>query len=302
MRRNVFSLGARIEIFQEEKPMRGFVYKINKKTLNIINEKGKTLRVSFRDARLCPFPKIKDRKHIFQKGDQVYFMANGFPYKGQVSRINKYSISVITPHSPYPCYFNPLYLFKKNELIKIQDIAQIQNKIRDQLILGTKNKKIQKWLSEHVQFPSFSSTFSRHIKPLIQALYNSFALKSKREIEIHAQALIAFLNHHYQLPETKTICRNKCPIINQMQYFGFYKNLDAFTSSQRATIICYPFKRKGVLLSFDRFLNSICHEWMHHFDFFQLHIIDQTHDQGFQKRIDSLKKQMTHLIVSEQQK
>jgi len=70
-----------------------------------------------------------------------------------------------------------------------------------------------------------------------------------------------------------------------MRQYGYYKPNDRYILITNYTAV------RGQPLAAKTFLNTLLHEWMHHYDFCKLKI-DSIHSKGFYLRLKSLEQQL----------
>ena len=103
------------------------------------------------------------------------------------------------------------------------------------------------------------------------------------ERKLTGQSFLNWLTRHYKLPHVKLVVEDFPRLRHgNTEYLGWYSP---------STMLIRIYNRTAVrhdIISDGRFVDTLVHEFMHHFDTYGLHI-ESIHTAGFYKRIHTLR-------------
>ena len=109
-------------------------------------------------------------------------------------------------------------------------------------------------------------------------------------VEDNVQQLYDHLNDHYELPKNKVVVNGSRTDARGGDTHGYYR-----VGSGHTRIYPYTKVRKQVVAN-KTFLNTVIHEWMHHYDYNGINLQKSIHTSGFFKRIGTLNDQLKPVL------
>lgn len=101
--------------------------------------------------------------------------------------------------------------------------------------------------------------------------------------KLTGQSLLNWLTRHYKLPHVKLEVDDRPRVKrDNVEFHGWY-----YPSGQTIRIYNRTAER-GAIIADGRFIETLLHEFMHHFDTYGLHL-ESIHTSGFYKRISTLR-------------
>ncbi|WP_455143841.1 hypothetical protein [Candidatus Hodarchaeum mangrovi] len=223
----------------------------------------------------------------FQIGDLVHFTYNRNNGLGYVQKINKTTISINSEFGVIKASYSrvtPALTNKSFELLK-----EKPRSLPEEEYLMSYDKSI---------IP-LSDNELENIKPTVHVLVNGLLKGSENLIKDSSNSLINLLIKFYDLPNLKVYTKGKRKIGGNKQTLGEHRIRGAGTAYEKSSISVYSKEWKNNrFVKPETFLKTLIHEFMHHYDRYQLSLDNLSHSKGFEARVNLLYDQILQLLTN----
>ncbi len=223
---------------------------------------------------------------IIDVGKTVSFGYKGVEISGLVKRINKKTYTVITSNGSYYVPF-----------ASIIGWPTLKPKIRKK---WSNSQKCDYLVSKTATIKVNQEEIS-NVLNFVNDL--GLALISGEEEHIHQNAnhIVNSLNKIYNLPPSPVYTRGKRTIFRRSQIHGLHKT---WINQGREKTSISVFSRTAKRCQFVKpktFLNTLLHEWIHHYDKFFLKIEHLFHTSGFYNRLNTIYKVLKGVLEEQKE-
>jgi len=303
----VFYFGDKVKFLYKGRTIYGIVKKINRKSVTINTVLGRfrvtsngLVHVNISEWNLNsknqPFFSTEIRQYgqnndLFKIGDKVNFTYKGELVYGVVEKINRKTIRVQSQIGRFRASPSRLNL----------ESSSIQDKIKP------RPKEVRKW-SNTQQSDYNISNMSRIAEipySLLEQTHNitrllTRALNERNDFEIskYSNELISILSMSYKLPTVKIHTGGKRIINRRNQMLGVHRTRDLGKKTQRSSISVFSrTAKRQQYVKPKTFLRTLIHEFMHHFDRYNLELVYEYHTKGFYNRVTTVYNQLKVVIT-----
>ncbi|MHA2073119.1 MAG: hypothetical protein ACW97X_00705 [Candidatus Hodarchaeales archaeon] len=286
----------------------GIVNKVNRKTI--------TVKTRLRSFRVTPgalihvnepewnlninteIPKPKESDHLSQKtkvfkiGDQIRFRYKGKSYSGTVKKINRKTITIQGELGRFRAH--------PNRLSHLESPMKAKSKL--------KQTRGRKWTEAQKSDYNVSNTSSIEPVPddlllqvqlIIKRLAAALAESNDNEINQSSNELVSNLTSLYHLPKIKIHTGGKRIANQNRQILGVHRTRDQGKKTQRSSISVFSrTAKRQQYVKPKTFLRTLVHEFIHHFDRYELKLGHEYHTKGFYQRVTTIYNQLKTLIYS----
>jgi len=295
-----FYFGDKVKFSYNGRTIYGTVLKVNKKTLTINTAVGRFRATSnrliqvkqdewdlnFRNKwSLSDDMTITDPKNkLFKIGDSVNFNYKKEYILGVVEKINRKTIRVNSEHGRFRV--SPSLLEK----------SPFQNKIKQKPI-KTRNwsntTELDYKISNTTRITNLSENILSQVQSITKELAKALNERKDREISIFSNKLISTLCLFYDIPLIKIHTGGKRILRRRNQMLGVHRTRDLGENTQRSSISVFSkTAKKQQYVKPKTFLKTLTHEFIHHYDRYNLKLIHLYHTKGFDKRVATVYNQL----------
>ena len=304
---SVFNFGDKVKFLYKGRTIYGIVKKVNKKSRTINTALGRfkvtpngLVHVNTSEWNLNSnyqfFSSTEIRQHdqnnaSFQIGDKVNFTYKGELIFGIVEKINRKTIRVQSQFGRFRTSPSRLSLEK----------SPTQDKI------SLRPKEIQKWTNTK-QSDYKKSNMSRITEipnSLLEQTHNLTrllvkALNEENDLKIskYSNELIDILSTNYKLPPVKIHTGGKRIMNRRNQMLGVHRTRDLGKKAQRSSISVFSrTAKRQQYVKPKTFIKTLIHEFIHHYDRYNLELVYEYHTKGFYKRVSTVHNQLKGKIT-----
>ena len=282
----------------------GIVNKINRKTI--------TVKASLGSFRVTPSalnhvsepewnsninietPKPKESENSSQKGrffkigDQVRFTYKGKSHSGIVERINRKTVTIKGELGRFRAHPNRLSHFDSPIPMKAKSKPK-QKKSKK----WTEKQKIDYNVSNISTIPPVPDDLLLQVQLIIKRLASALAESNDNEIKQSSNELISNLASLYHLPKIKIYTGGKRIANQNRQILGIHRTRDQGGKTQRSSISVFSrTAKRQQYVKPKTFLRTLVHEFIHHYDRYNLKLTYEYHTRGFYQRVTTIYNQL----------
>lgn len=275
------------------------VLRVNQKTATVDASNGHGYRVPYvmlypADERVKPIehrpdPKVatsSKKKGLspdeVKKGDKVKFWDRGKEITAVVTRVNQKTVSIAFGTWKGRVSFRSISKADENETV-----SENRNKKKERQWSAAQTRDYE--LSQKLVIEPLPESLVKKIRVKVMKLDLAFTRKSQDEIHDVTNEIATLLCNHYNIPEVKVWTKGKKIVGNRGTTNGVHRTRGMGTSDMRASISVFSRDKNGVdLVKPEKFLETLVHEWVHHWDRFAHEITHEYHTKGFYARIKTI--------------
>lgn len=301
-----FTSGDKVKFTFKGQIIYGIVNRLNRKTITV-----KTTLGSFRVAPSAlihvsepewnsninteiPNPKeseyLSQKTNIFTVGDQIRFIYKGKSHSGTVERVNRKSITIQGELGRFRAHPNRLSHLESPMKAKLKPKQTRSRK-------WTVSQKSDYHVSNTSSIAPVPDDLLLQVPLIIKRLAAALAESNDNEINQSSNELISNLTSLYHLPKIKIHTGGKRIANQNRQILGVHRTRDQGKKNQRSSISVFSrTAKRQQYVKPKTFLRTLVHEFIHHYDRYELKLAHEYHTKGFYQRVTTIYSQLKTIL------
>ncbi len=281
----------------------GIVIKFNKKTISVKTRLG-SFRVTPSALNhvsepewnsniniITPKPKESEyssqKTNIFKVGDKIRFIYKGKSHSGTVEKINRRTITIQGELGRFRAHPNRL---SHHDSPISEDKAKPKKKRSRE---RTKSQKSDYNVSNTSIIAPIPDPTLIQVQTTIEWLVTALTEGNANGIKLNSNELISKLVNLYHLPKIKIHTGGKRITNQNRQILGVHRTRDQGKKTQRSSISVFSrTAKRQQYVKPKTFLRTLVHEFIHHYDRYNLKLTYEYHTKGFYQRVTTIYNQL----------
>ncbi|MHA2244784.1 MAG: hypothetical protein ACXADY_07415 [Candidatus Hodarchaeales archaeon] len=228
------------------------------------------------------------KNNVFKVGDKIRFRYKGKSHSGTVEKINRKTITIKGEIGRFRAH--------PNRLSHNDGSTPSETKAKP------KQKRSRKWTED--QKSDYQVSNKSKIEPVpedqliqvhstIKQLATALTESNDKEINKKANELISNLTNLYRLPKIKIHTGGKRMANKNRQILGVHRTRDQGKKTQRSSISVFSrTAKRQQYVKPKTFIRTLVHEFIHHYDRYELKLDHEYHTRGFYQRVTTIYNQL----------